>query len=124
MNPDSAAGGTLSIFEEKNFSKQLGSTATVQRDSVSGDLAEVSNRKLADLGRELNPVAENLQYMGSMACHVYWNQTLGQFFTVNQTRGMLTHKCPEKLAQAAAKDLLGTLIETYGHRRPKLRSGF
>lgn len=110
-------------FQKKTFRSQLGISATVQRETVSGDASGRANAKLLEIGRECNPKPENLEHLGSAAFHVYYNETLEQVFFVSQT-GSTLGKCPESLAQAGTKDFIGTIMENYGKRRPKLRSGF
>ncbi len=111
-------------FDEQRFDKQIGQSATVQRGVQKDERAERANVKLAQLGEENNPLPGNLKYMGSAAVHIYWNETLQQVFFVSQAQPLVAHKCPEKLAQTGMKDLIGTTLEVYGHKRPRLRSGF
>mgnify|MGYP001579393858 CR=1 FL=1 len=110
--------------KHKIFRDEIGQKATIQRTTLGEDQAAIPNRKLADLGLELNPVAQSLAYMGSAAMHVYWNETLKQVFFISQTQPLMLYKCPEILASKAFDDLLNTLKEQYNHRRPRLRSGF
>lgn len=109
---------------DMNFKKQVGQSATIERHEVKNETVEIANAKLADLGREVNPVGEYAKYMGSVAVHAFWNETLEQVFFVSQAQGFKRAKCPEVLAQAAMTDLNGSVIESYGHKRPRLRSGF
>ena len=106
------------------FKTQMGQAATIQRENVKGELMAKANLKLAHIGEEINPIANNLKYMGSAAVHIYWNDTLKQVFFITQAQPLVAHKCPEHLAQTATKDLIGGIMEAYGHKRPKLRSGF
>jgi hypothetical protein len=109
---------------EKIFRRDVGVASTVQRETISQDKAALPNRALCDLGLSLNPIPDNLAYRGSAAVHIYWNATLQQVFYVSQTAPLELYKCPEPLAIKAFDDLLGVLKEMYGHKRPKLRSGF
>lgn len=110
--------------KENTFRTQMGQSATVQREDVSGDTATKANRKLADLGLEINPIAKHLTYMGSAAVHVYWNETLQQIFFISQTQPLELYRCPEPLASKAFDDLLRTMKLLYGKRVGRLRSGF
>lgn len=110
--------------KEKIFRTQIGQAATVQRETMGEERAAIPNRKLCDLGLELNPLPNNLDYRGSAAVHVYWNATLQQVFYVSQTQPLELYKCPEILATKAFDDLLGTLKTMYGKVRGRLRSGF
>lgn len=102
----------------------MGQGSTVQRETLAADKAAIPNRKLCDLGLELNPLPDNLAYKGSAAVHIFWNETLQQVFYVSQTAPLDLYKCPEILASKAFDDLLGTMKAFYGHKRPRLRSGF
>ncbi len=110
--------------KEKTFRTQIGQGATIQRETVSAEKAALPNRKLCDLGLELNPIPDHLAYRGSAAVHVFWNDTLQQVFFISQTAPLELYKCPEILATKGFDDLLNTLKQMYGHRRPRLRSGF
>lgn len=106
----------------KLFKTQIGSQSTIERSKESSELGSQSNKKLNEIGEGLNPIPKNLEYLGSAAFHIYYNKTLEQAFFVNQR--VTLHKCPELLAHAAVKDLIGGIMEYFGKRRPKLRSGF
>lgn len=117
--------GKIDISDkEKIFRTQVGQSATVSRETISQDKAAIPNRQLCDLGLSLNPISDHLSYKGSAAVHIYWNATLQQVFFCSQVQALDLYKCPESLAMRSFDDLLGTLKEMYGHRRPKLRSGF
>lgn len=108
---------------EQKFNTQIGQSATVQRTvEVSEDNATL-NAKLRDIGAALNPIKQgDTKYMGSAAMHVYWNEPLRQIFVVSQVNTM--NDCPEALAIKGSKDFMGSLMEQYARKRPKLRSGF
>lgn len=108
--------------KEKLFDTQLGQQVKVHRETVKGDDVRIRNQMLSDIGESSNPIPKHLTYKGSAAVHIYYNETLKQAFFVSQV-GTLGD-CPELLAQAATKDFLGTIMEFFGQRRPKLRSGF
>lgn len=109
---------------EQNFKKQIGQSATIERTDVKSDAVQVANMKLLSLGAELNPVPGSLKYMGSAAVHVFWNETLQQVFFASQANTLVKQGCPEILAIHATTDLNGELMRAYGHKRPRLRSGF
>lgn len=109
---------------KQRFRSQLGIDATVQRESKCSDAGRWANEQLCDIGARMNPTPDGgLKYMGSFATHIYWNETLSQVAFVHQT-GSTLNDASEGLVQTAAKDLMGTLIERYGHKRPTWRSGF
>lgn len=110
--------------KEKTFTTQIGQAATISRETLPADKAAGPNRKLVDLGIELNPLPKNLAYMGSASIHIYWNQTLQQVFFASQVQPLELYRCPEILASKAFDDLLGVMKEMYGHKRGRLRSGF
>jgi hypothetical protein len=110
--------------EEMIFRDEIGQKATVSREELGPEAAENPNRKLCELGIGLNPKPETLEYKGSAAVHIYQSPILKQLFFVSQTQPLDLYRCPEMLATKAFDDLLGTLKEMYGRKRPKLRSGF
>lgn len=110
--------------KEKTFRTQFGQAATVQRETVSGDHVVIANRKLADLGLELNPIPQTLAYRGSAAVHIYWAEAIQQVMFVSQTQPLELYRCQEPLASKAFDDLLRTMKLMYGHKVGKLRSGF
>lgn len=112
----------MPTHKEQIFNTQIGQAATVGRQEISGELVTKSNKDLLEIGALSNPLPTNLKHMGSAALHVYWNETLEQVYFVNQVSTM--HGCPEQLAIAGSKDFMGTMIEFFTGKRPKLRSGF
>lgn len=109
---------------ETKFRDQIGISSTIQRSVEQSELGRDANRKLREIGQTMNPLDESkLKYRGSAAFHVYTNDVIGQIFIVNQCGETLTN-LPEALAQVAVKDFNGTIMQSYGRRRPKLRSGF
>lgn len=106
----------------QKFNTQIGQSATVQRSTETSSLVERENARLREMGQLLNPIDKSLKHMGSAALHVYWNETLMQFFVVSQVTTM--QDCPEHLAISATKDFTGSMMEFFGQKRPKLRSGF
>lgn len=110
--------------KRKTFRSQIGIDATVRRESVRTEDGRRANAQLREIGTSMNPTANGgLRYLGSLATHIYWNETLAQVAFVTQA-GSTLDNVPETLAQAATKDLIGTVMERYGQRRPTWRSGF
>lgn len=113
--------------DEKTFLTQIGSKATIQRETMRGDKASIPNKNLCDLGLSLDPFPDNpglVDYKGSAAVHIYYNETLKQIFFISQTQPLELYRCPQPLAAKAFDDLVGTMKLMYGHRRGRLRSGF
>ena len=108
--------------KQKTFKTQLGQGPQVFREQVSSEAVEEGNKRLREIGRLLNPIPKHLTYRGSAAVHIFYNETLGQLYLASQTQPLLG--CDEVFAQAALRDLTGSTMEQYGHKRPKLRSGF
>lgn len=118
----------MSDNEDKRFRTDIGINATIRRGLVNEDLSAVPNRRLIDLGQSFAEVEalqlKGYEYKGSAAVHVFTHELLNQIDFVSQTQGLLLYKCPQNLAARAFDDLLGTMKAMYGHKRPKLRSGF
>ena len=108
--------------KHKIFKDQIGQKVAVSRSNEKSEGIKRANQKLLEVGEMLNPLPKNLTYMGSAAVHIYYNETLRQAFFANQVNTL--GNTNELLAQAATKDFLGTVMEFFGKRRPKLRSGF
>ncbi len=106
----------------KLFKTQLGQQVAVERTTENSELGAKMNAALNEIGEKMNPLPKNLEYLGSAAVHVYYNETLKQAFFVTQR--VTLRKVTSLLAQAAMKDLIGAVMEFYGTKRPKLRSGF
>jgi hypothetical protein len=108
----------------KKLRTQLGIEATVQRTSETSEAARKSNAKLREIGHDMNPLpSAELRYRGSAAFHVYTSDIVGQIFVVSQS-GETLSELSEPLAQIALRDFNGSVMEHYGKRRPKFRSGF
>lgn len=114
---------------EKTFRTDVGVRATVQHLEMKADDANPINRRLMELGvaaqhSEQAPALKDMTYLGSAAVHVYKSEVLGQLFFISQTDPLIVMRCPEMVASAAFNHLLATMKKTYGHKRPRLRSGF
>lgn len=110
--------------KKKTFDAQLGAMADIHRSTDTSDKMPKANAQLEDIGEFLNPNRDALEYKGSICVHIYHSPHMKQFFCVEQIRSLATRKCQESLAIAAMKSITGTVMEAFGHRRPKLRSGF
>ena len=109
--------------KESRFNDQVGQTAKVERDSTESELAHRANLALRGIGEDLNPLAkQGLQYKGSAAFHVYQSEILGQIFFVTQTDTL--QDVPEITSSKAIENFVGDLMESYGRKRQRRRSGF
>ena len=107
------------------FRDAIGQKATIQRTTMGGSAASTPNRLLCDLGLSVHPLPNTeTKYFGSAAVHIFGHEELKQLFFISQVQPLLLYRCPEPLAAKGFDDLLNTMKEFYGHRRPKLRSGF
>jgi len=106
---------------ELDFDTGIGQRANVQRRQASNEQTKKCNAALRGIGTELNFNAENMEYMGSMATHVYGSKILKQVFYMTQN---CAQEMPEIVAAKAFEDLRGTIMKSFGHNRPKKRSGF
>lgn len=114
-----------SEHEKRLYHNQMGLTGTVHREKNHGDLAKQINQKLAEIGLLLQQQKfEHYSYWGSAAVHVFRNETMKHTGFVSQADGLIVNGCTELVAQSATTDLVGTILEKYGHKRPTKRSGF
>lgn len=106
----------------------MGIDATVKRAEASPEAASKPNRMLIDVGLHLLEddkfLLKGYEYKGSAAVHVFTHDLLNQMDFVSQTHPLLLYRCPEVLAARAFNDLVNSMKVLYGHKRPKLRSGF
>lgn len=109
--------------KKKTIRSQIGISATVERTTEKSEDITKENRKLNEMGEKLNPMPKNMRYLGSAAFHIYHNDTLNQVMFVNQA-GPTLNDVNEVICQYAVKDFVGTIMENYGKRRQKFRSGF
>lgn len=113
-------------FLDQTIDTEFGQRVNVRRthlDETEADkkIGETLNGVLHGLGHELNFKTKDMDYMGSMATHIYASKILRQVFYVHQNCLLET---PEIVASKAFEDLRGTVMESYGRKRPKKRSGF
>jgi hypothetical protein len=107
--------------EDKTINTEFGQKAQVERHELLNKEVEILNRRLQEIAKELNPVPKTLNYLGTMAVHVYQSEKLEQLFFSKQTvlKGM-----KEMIASKAFEDLRGTVMESYARKRQTRRSGF
>lgn len=113
---------TLDTDLAKKFNSEMGATARIEREEVTNELSVKANAKLRDLGAELNPMIDSLNYKGSCAVHVYESKVLGHIFFMTQAQTM--QDVDELIGSKALDDLRGTMMEMYGRKRKVKRSGF
>lgn len=113
-------------YKDQTFLSQSGITAEVRRQELKD--VELDQRQsdgnglLRVIGKDyLHPLpGEALEYVGSAAVHVYVSPVLKQYFYVSQ---VLMSEVPEVMASQAITDLRGSLMTSYGRKRPTKRSG-
>lgn len=105
---------------------EMGQKVTVEREVIQNDdLKEQLRLVLNDIGLDIqklgNKIPRGMQYAGSLAVHIYKAPSLGMIACYSQLN---TAECTEQDVSNAIRDLRGSAIESFGHKRPKLRSGF
>lgn len=109
--------------KKQTFETQIGQKATVHREDIAREEYVQANRELEAIGKKLDPTTNKvLTYHGSMAVHIYESKTLGQLFLMTQLESL--KDCPEVLAAKACTELRNQLMETYGRKAKRKRSGF
>lgn len=110
----------------ERFTKELGSKAIVERTVLTQDeRTEQLDEVLADIGRdyqESGHVPKGMKYMGSVACHFFVAETIGQFANIGQINPQ--PGCADSLLVSAADDLKTRVLQYCGKNAPKKRSGF
>lgn len=105
---------------------EMGQKAVVQRHLIQHDeLKEQLRLVLEDIGRDIHKLSKDIPagmtYAGSMAVHLYKAPTLGMIACYSQ---LSTSNCTEQDVSNAIRDLRGSAIESFGHKRQKMRSGW
>lgn len=113
--------------QTRKYLNEVGHSARVERESVPANSGVVAllREVLEDIGRDImaetGHVPKGFTYVGSAAVHIYSAPATGTVLYFNQ---LALGQCPEALAGPAVSDLRGAMLNEYGHRRQKLRSGF
>lgn len=95
--------------------------AQVERRPVTDrELIEFCNFNLKRLGSMLEP-SRHYEHLGSIATHIFKPKTLEGYAYVHQNA---LSGVEELVASKGLEDLKGTLMESFGRRRQKRRSGF
>lgn len=113
--------------QEKIFLDNIGQKATIKRETLGGDRADIANRLLCDLGLSFAVTAKHLEhyrYLGSAAVHIYVNDTLAQLDIITQAEPLERYRCTEVVASKACDDLIREIQKRFGRTKGKLRSGF
>jgi len=112
----------LNDKQAAQFNTEIGQKASINRETDKSEVALYANRKLRELGDEINPLPESLRYLGSTAIHIYQTEMLKEIFFVSQTETM--QDVHELTASKAFETLRSDLEVTYGRARRVRRSGF
>lgn len=104
---------------------EIGQKAHVERVSLESDehLTELKE-VLSDIALDLQKIGsapKGMTYLGSFSVHVFVSEILRTAAFVSLNKG---EKVPFELADAAMRELNGSVVEYHGKRRQKLRSGF
>lgn len=107
----------------QKFQTELGQKVLVERHVVANERMDQLREVLRDIAKDLqaeDPATREQTYLGSFSVHVYTSELLRQM-----TFQVLTapDHCTYDVADAALRELNGSVMETYGHKRQKRRSG-
>lgn len=112
--------------EKLAFQTDLGQKARVERTSVEGEAIAECNRLLKAIGQVIQDedatLSKTAKYMGSCAIHYYLTEGLNYPIYVSQASTI--DGVPEYMVQAGITDLRNELIQRYGHKPQRKRSGF
>lgn len=114
--------------KDQTFLTQSGITANIKRivkDGVDlGTLEHQASRLLHVIGENyLHPVpqhAEHMKLKGCAAVYIYYREGTNTYDFVSQVS---VGGVPEVMASQAITDLRGSLMTSYGRKRPTKRSG-
>lgn len=107
------------------YNTEMGQKAIVQREVIEhSELKDQLRLVLQDIGMDIQKLSDKIpkgmNYVGSMAVHVYKAPTLGMIACYSQLN---ISNCSEQDVSNMLRDLRGSAIESFGHKRQKLRSG-
>lgn len=114
---------TNEVLKQKH-NTEIGQKVIVQREQVSNEATAQLKEVLQDIGKnylEIGAIPKGMQYLGSLAVHIYVAPNIRQQGFVSQ---IALENCPEVIASDAMKDLKGSAMGFYSRARQKLRSGF
>lgn len=110
-------------FMAQKFQTEMGQKVLVERHKTNNERMEQLREVLRDIARDLqaeDPGTRGQTYLGSFSVHVYTSSHLRQM-----TFQVLTapDHCTYDIADAAMRELNGSVVESYGGQRQKRRSG-
>ena len=112
--------------KEKTFQTDMRQKASVERHNKQGTEIEEANFMLRTIGRACKEtdivLSKETTYLGSAAIHYYVTPNLQQPFFVTQTATI--QGVPEPLVQQGITELRNELLQRYGHKAQRKRSGF
>ena len=112
-------------WDKNTFDNALGHKAQVERWTADGSHSANANLELQRIGHQIREANESLRsadYMGSLAVHYYLTPELGHPYFVCQPGAI--SKTPEALIQHGITDLRNEIIQLFGHKPQRKRSGF
>lgn len=111
-------------FMAERFQTEMGQRVFVERHKTQNDeRAAMLRDVLRDVGRDLQEMdagTRGLDYLGSFSVHVYASHVLGSMVFQTLTA---PDKCTYDIADAALRELNGSVMEDFGHKRQTRRSG-
>jgi hypothetical protein len=112
-------------WDDLKMRDQIGIFCDVERDKKGGDAIKRANRALNDIGdfiHEEVPQVKELEYLGSAAVHIFLARGMQQVVYISQTQPL--GETPERVAGPAFTDLQKSMMDYYGRKTTKIRSGF
>jgi len=112
-------------WDKAGFHSDLGTKANVERWEGKGEGSANANLALQQIGhgiKQNNPELAQAEYLGSTAIHFYMTPMLRQPYFVCQP-GTLG-KVSEVLVPAGLTELRNELMQMFGHKPQRKRSGF
>ena len=114
---------TEDILAQK-YNSEMGQKAVIQRTKIDNEKTDALKEVLKDIGTDLVTLGEapsGMPYIGSIAVHIYAAPNLNMHAFIVQKA---INSVSEIVASKAIGELKNSVVEYYGHKRQKLRSGF
>lgn len=99
----------------------IGQQVTVDRRKVTDEDSRTAAGLIAQAGGLCNDAPEIYRYIGSMAIHLYYNETFGELSFASQ---LPLGTASEKFADLAIQSLRSDAMVAYSRKRQTKRSGF
>lgn len=123
--PNGKDKSTKEQWDDLKMRDQIGISVSVEREKKTNDAVVRANHALCDIGDYIHrneATVKELEYCGSAAVHIFMAKTLNQVIYITQTTPL--RDTQERVAGPALTQLQKDMMQYYGRKATKIRSGF